>query len=136
MRHGHTPDQVSTLAPALLLEFGALYHIAWLYECADATGMNTPGLPNFHDEESGLLCRIKNNPDSFSTLEGATLSRRMFRLQMNNVVWAMPTDGAATMPQLYLMPDEEPDDVDGLLDQLAHIICNYDSMMGVKTIDN
>lgn len=124
-RHGFTPEQASAKPQALLLEFGALSHLAWLYECADATGLDTQGLPNLHAEETDLLIRIENNSESFSTLEGATLSRRMFKHQMNNVVWALPTDGTATMPQLYLMTDHDPDDLDGFLESLAQAICNY-----------
>ncbi len=105
-----------------MLELGALFYIDWLNHCAESSGLDLPELPNYRLEEEELLVRIQNAPASFATLEGAKLSRRMFRFQMNNVAWGQPEDVTGALPQLFLMPDADPFEIDSVLDRLAEII--------------
>ena len=82
------------LSPGVYLELGALGYLKWLWEQAERSDLFLNGLPKPSLAETNLIKRINSNPNSFASINGAQLSRRLFEYQMSEVSLNTIDDGA------------------------------------------
>ena len=121
---GIDPKSVGPIPISALLEVGALRHLIWLRNTYDCQTLDALKVPSCEGAEKDLLDRVQNNPQSFETIEGATLSRWLFQFQMDCISWSYVEGGAVTAIQSFLL-QSEPQEFERFTDELAILIYKH-----------